>query len=106
MDSGYVVMGPIHEAFEVALADYLGVAAAVGVASGTDALELAIRAAMPRDRGTVLAAANAGGYTSTAARRAGYGLRYADIDPVSLCLTTRTVESALTPDVGVVVKFP
>ena len=103
IDSGYVVMGTHHKEFEIALAGYLGVAAATGVASGTDALELAIKAAMPEGKETVLTAANAGGYTSTAARRAGYRLRYADVDPDSLCLTAQTVETALVADVGVVV---
>lgn len=103
IESGYVVMGSHHKMFEEALAGYLGVAAAVGVASGTDALELAIKASMPEGKRTVLTAANAGGYTSTAARRAGYRLAYADVDADSLCLTAETVEKALTADVGVVV---
>lgn len=102
-DSGYVIMGSQHDAFQIALADYLGVAAAVGVGSGTDALELAIKVAMPEGRRTVLTAANAGGYTSTAARRAGFRLRYADVDEDSLCLNPATVQDALTTDVGVVV---
>lgn len=103
LDSAYVVLGPQHSAFEQSLAAYLGVAAAVGVASGTDALELALKVAMPEGKNTVLTAANAGGYTSTAARRAGYGLRYADVDPASLCLTESAVLDSLTKDVGVVV---
>lgn len=103
LDSAYVVLGPQHAAFERSLADYLGVAAAVGVASGTDALELALKVAMPEGKNTVLTAANAGGYTSTAARRAGFRLGYADVDPASLCLTEESVLEALTEDVGVVV---
>ena len=43
--SGHFILGSELEAFEAALADYCGVAHAVGVASGTDALELALRAA-------------------------------------------------------------
>jgi aminotransferase EvaB len=103
LDSAHVVLGPQHGTFQLALADYLGVASAVGVGSGTDALELALKVAMPEGKTTVLAAANAGGYTSTAARRSGYGLRYADVDPNSLCLSATTVAEALTDDVGVVV---
>lgn len=103
LDSAYLVLGPQHAAFERSLAAYLDVAAAVGVASGTDALELALKVAMPEGKRLVLTAANAGGYTSTAARRAGYGLCYADVDHASLCLTEATVLDALTEDVGVVV---
>ncbi len=43
--SGWFVLGPEVEAFEAEFAEYCGVAHAVGVASGTDALELALRAA-------------------------------------------------------------
>lgn len=103
LDSGYVVMGPQHDAFQVALAHYLGVSSAIGVASGTDALELAIRVAMPEGKNSVLTAANAGGYTSTAARRAGFRVRYADVHPDSLCLSEATVAEVLSDEIGVVV---
>ena len=72
LNSGYVVMGPHHDAFQGELSSYLGIEHVIGVASGTDALELALKVVMPGDRRTVLTAANAGGYTSTAARRAGF----------------------------------
>lgn len=101
--SGYVIRGPHHSRFQRDLADYLGVAHAIGVASGTDALEIAIKAVMPEGRSTVLAAANAGGYTSVAALRAGYAVRYADVDAATLCVGLETVKAALTDDVGVVV---
>ena len=103
LDSGYVIMGPHHNAFEIALAQYLGVSHVLGLASGTDALEIAIKAVMPEGKTTVITAGNAGGYTSTAARRGGFRVRYADIDPDSLCLSEKTVLDALTDDIGVVV---
>lgn len=102
-DSGYVVMGPNHNAFETELAAYLGAHKVLGVASGTDALELAFKAVMPEGKSTVMTAANAGGYSSTAARRVGYSVAYADVDEQSLCLSASTVADALTADVGVVV---
>ena len=43
--SGHFILGPEVEAFEREMAAYLGVRHAVGVASGTDALVLALRAA-------------------------------------------------------------
>lgn len=103
LDSGYVIHGPEHRAFERELAEFVGVAHAVGLATGTDALELAIKAAMPANRSAVLTAANAGGYTSTAARRGGFSLVYADVNDETLCLDISTLEAALTPEVGVVV---
>ena len=103
LDSGYVIMGPHHAAFQAELAAYLGVSHAIGVASGTDALELAIKAVMPVGRNAVLTAANAGGYTTTAAKHTGFDVLFADVDEQSLCLTAATVDAALTDDVGVVV---
>lgn len=103
LDSGYAVHGAHHAAFERELADYLGVGDAVGVASGTDALELALKAVMPAGRTIVLTAGNAAGYTSTAAVRAGFTPRYADVDPETLCLTADTVRAHLDDAVGVVV---
>lgn len=101
--SGHVIMGPQHTLFEQDLARYLDVAHTIGVASGTDALELAIKATMPEGRHTVITAANAGGYTSIAATRAGFRVAYADVDERTLCLSGATVSEAITDDVGVVV---
>ena len=103
LQSGYLIMGPEHAAFQEALAEYVGVGYALGVASGTDALELAIKAAMPPGKRVVLTAANAGGYTSVASRRAGYDVLYADVDDTTLCLSESSVSEALTEEIGVVV---
>ncbi|MEP7192052.1 MAG: aminotransferase class V-fold PLP-dependent enzyme [Actinomycetota bacterium] len=93
--SGWYVHGPEHDAFQREFADFVGVGRCVGVASGTDALELAVRAVGQGRVGSVLTAANAGGYTSTAARLAGREVTYADVDPPHLCLTPGSVEPAL-----------
>ena len=103
LGSGHVVMGPNHAAFQDELSAYLDVKHVLGVASGTDALELAIKAVMPKGRTVVLTAANAGGYTSTAALRAGYSVQYVDVDAESLCLSTVSVGTGLSLDVGVLV---
>lgn len=103
VDSGRLVLGPQHGAFERELAEYVGVPHALGVANGTDALELAIRAAAPADRHVVVTAANCGGYAGTAARLAGYEVRYADIDPATLLLDPLHLASVLDESVAVVV---
>ncbi|WP_166805978.1 DegT/DnrJ/EryC1/StrS aminotransferase family protein [Cryobacterium sp. TMT1-3] len=103
LSSGWLVMGPNHDAFQSELSAYLGVEHALVVASGTDALELAIKAVMPEGREIVLTAANAGGYSTTAARRAGFRVRYADVDTDSLCLSVESVTSLLTREIGVVI---
>jgi aminotransferase EvaB len=101
--SGWYLLGRETSAFEHELADYLGVNYAVGVASGTDALELALAALVDGPGQEVITAANAGGYSATAARRRGLTVRFADVDAEELLLTPRTVEKALTPRTAVVV---
>lgn len=103
LSSGWYVHGRQHAAFEEELAAYIGVEHCVGVASGTDALELALRAVAVQGRSHVVTAANAGGYTSVAALRAGLVPRYADVDPYTHCLSAATVEPVLDDDVAAVV---
>jgi dTDP-4-amino-4,6-dideoxygalactose transaminase len=98
LDGGWYVHGPEHAAFEAELARYVGVSHAIGVASGTDALELALTVASSDVRRIVVTAANAGGYTSVAAKRSGLALRYADVQPDTLCLDHLEVERALADD--------
>lgn len=81
----------------------MGVPHALGVASGTDALELAMRAVVPTDRPVVVTAANCGGYTTTAARRTGLTVRYADVDEETHLLTAATLRPVLDAQVGAVV---
>jgi dTDP-4-amino-4,6-dideoxygalactose transaminase len=101
--SGRYVLGPQHDAFESELAGYVGVSHCVGLASGTDALELALLAVGCRPGDTILNAANCGGYTTSAAHRAGLRVRFADVDARTLCLSRETVEAALAPEVRAVV---
>lgn len=102
LDSGWYLLGPEGAAFEAELAGYVGANQAVALASGTDALELAMRALLPGGS-VVLTAANAGGYASVAARRANLGVSWADVDEATHCLTADTVRAALTPEIGLVV---
>ena len=103
LESGRYVLGPEHDLFEVELAAYLGTASCVGVASGTDALELALRAVCCDEGDEIVASANAGFYATAAARAAGLEVRYADVEPNTLTLSVETVEPALTPATRAVV---
>ena len=95
LDSGWFVLGPEHDALETELADYLGVGAAVLVANGTDALQLALRAVGVLQGGLVLTAANAGGYTTTATLALGAQPLFADVDS-SMLVTAQTLDEAVT----------
>ena len=95
LDSGWFVLGPEHDALEGELAKYMGVSQAVLVGNGTDALQLALTVIGVQPGDTVLTAANAGGYTSTAVRSIGATPVFADVDPASLLLTVATLEEAV-----------
>lgn len=103
IDSGWLVQGPAHRAFEEELAEYLGVRHVIGVGNGTDALEIALRTVLPEGRTTAVTAANCGAYTSVAARNAGLRVRYADVDAATHLLDPAALESVLDDEVGVVV---
>ena len=96
LSSGWYVLGPQHDAFETEFAAAVGVAHCVGVANGTDALELALLSVGCQPGDEVVTAANASMYTATAALKAGLVPRFADVDPRSLLLTAATIAPALT----------
>jgi dTDP-3-amino-2,3,6-trideoxy-4-keto-D-glucose/dTDP-3-amino-3,4,6-trideoxy-alpha-D-glucose/dTDP-2,6-dideoxy-D-kanosamine transaminase len=101
--SGRYLLGRETAAFERELADYLGVDHVVGVASGTDALELAFVALGGAPGQEAITAANAGGYGTLAARRCGMHVGFADVDDDDLLVTPHTIEEALTSRTTIVV---
>jgi dTDP-4-amino-4,6-dideoxygalactose transaminase len=103
LDSGRYVLDREVQGFENELAAHVGVDECVGVASGTDALELALRAVGCAAGDEVVTAANAGFYASAAALAVGMRVRYADVDPASLTVSVESVEDALTPTTAAVV---
>lgn len=66
IQSGYYVLGPHVALFEQSFAEYCGAAHCVGVANGTDALELALKAAGVAPGDHVAVTANAAMYGTTA----------------------------------------
>lgn len=79
IDSGWVIMGKGVQSFEIAFARYLGGGQCVGVASGTDALELALRSVGVTAGTCVGLAANAGFYASCAILAIGATPVYLDV---------------------------
>lgn len=94
---GHYVMGPNVAAFEKEAAEFLGVRHAVGVASGTDALVLALRAAEVGPGDEVVTTA----FTFVAAVEAiahvGAKAAFVDIGPASFNIDPTAIEAALTP---------
>ncbi len=101
--SGRYIHGPEHREFETELAEFLGVENAIGVASGTDALYLALRAVGCERGSKIITAANSGGYTSVVAANIGCEVIYCDVDGQSLVITDVTLKPLLTKDVQAVV---
>lgn len=95
ISSGWYVLGPNVAAFEQELADFLGVGHAVGVASGTDALVLALQAVGCERDDRVATVANAGGYASTAALQIGCIPTFVDIDPRTLLMSPESLDAVL-----------
>ena len=94
--SGRWVLGPEVEGFEHEFADYLGVAHCVGVANGTDALTIALRA-LGVSRGDEVVLPSFTFYaTAEAAVNAGATPTFCDIDPETFCVTPETVGAAIT----------
>ena len=97
------VLGPRVESFERAMAQYVGVPHAIGVASGTDALLLSLRALeLPAGSEVVMPAFT---FFATAGAAWNAGLRpvFADVDAATFNVTAETLEAALTPGTRAIV---
>jgi dTDP-3-amino-3,4,6-trideoxy-alpha-D-glucose transaminase len=94
---GRYILGPEVEAFEREFAAYLGVRHCVGVANGTDALTIALRALGVGDGDEVVMPSLTFYATAEAAVVAGAAPVFCDVDPETYCVTPETVEPALTP---------
>jgi dTDP-4-amino-4,6-dideoxygalactose transaminase len=95
--SAQLILGPEVRAFEEEFAVYVGVSGAVGVASGTDALILALRGLGIGSGDEVITVANAGVPPVAAIRAAGATPRFVDVRPDSLLIDPDRLEDALTP---------
>ena len=96
LDRGRFVGGDAVESFETAFAAFCGARHAVAVASGTDAITLALRAVGVGEGDEVVTAANTAVPTVAAIEAARAVPVLADVDEVSYTLDPRSVESALT----------
>ena len=83
LDSGTFVLGHECTRFEAAFAAWCGARHAVGVANGTDAIEIALRALGVGASDAVATVANAGGYATTAIVACGATPVFVDVDDVT-----------------------
>jgi dTDP-3-amino-3,4,6-trideoxy-alpha-D-glucose transaminase len=94
--SGRYILGPEVSGFEEEFASYLGVRYCVGVANGTDAITIALRAVGVRPGDEVVLPSFTFYASAEAVVNAGANPVFCDIDPSTFCLTRHTVERVLT----------
>jgi len=93
--SGWYLLGQELQQFEAAFAAYLGVGHAVGVANGTDAIELALRAVGVGCGDVVLTVSHTAVATVAAIERCGATPGLVDIEPVTYNMDPAKLETAL-----------
>ncbi|WP_418606702.1 DegT/DnrJ/EryC1/StrS family aminotransferase [Georgenia sp. SUBG003] len=95
--SAAFVGGPAVAAFEQEYANFTGAGHCVGVANGTDALELALRAVGVAAGGEVILPANTFIATAEAVSRIGAIPVFVDVDEEHLLIDPDAAEAAVTP---------
>jgi dTDP-4-amino-4,6-dideoxygalactose transaminase len=96
LDSGRYILGPEVAAFEREFAAYLGAEHAVGVANGTDAIAIALRALGVGPGDEVVVPAFTFFASAEAIAPTGATPVFCDIDLDTFCVTPDTVRAALT----------
>ena len=97
LESGWYILGPEVEAFEAAFAAYHGVPHAVGVASGTDAIELALRALGVGPGDEVITVAHTAVATVLRHRARRRAPVFVDVDRARCTIDPAAAEAAITP---------
>ncbi len=95
LDSGRYVLGPEVEAFEAEFASFVGVRHCVGVANGTEALTIALRALGVQAGDEVVVPALTFYATAEAVVNAGARPVFCDVDPATFVMTAATAEPAI-----------
>ena len=96
-ESGRYVLGEEVRGFEAEFAAAIGVAHAVGVANGTDALKLALEALGVRPGDEVLTSSHTATFTALAITMLGATPTFCDVEPEGMLLDPARLEAAVTP---------
>lgn len=103
LDSGWFVLGQKVKEFEKAFANYVGASYCVGLANGTDAIELGLRSLGVSEGDKVATVANAGMYTTSAILAIGAEPYFLDVDLVTKNVTLAECEGAVHAGVKAIV---
>ena len=96
LDSGWFILGPEGEAFEKELAGFVGAHHAVGVANGTEAIQLALEALGVGPGHEVVTSPLTAAFTALAVMRCGARPVFADLDPATLNVSPDAVARSIT----------
>lgn len=101
----HYILGPQVAAFEREFAAAMGAKEAVGVASGSDAITVALRAlkVARNGQGDVLTSAMTAPFTGVAIRAAGLRPVFADVDPETLLMDLDDARRRITPATAAIV---
>jgi dTDP-4-amino-4,6-dideoxygalactose transaminase len=100
LDRGRYILGEEVDAFEREFAAYLGVAGVIGVASGTDALQLALRTCGVGPGDAVITVSHTAVATVAAVELTGAVPVLVDIDPVTFTMDCNSLEEAIGAHAG------
>lgn len=103
MKSGWLILGPESQKFEEKFAEYLHLPYCVGVANGTDAIELSLKALDVKPGDKVATVANASMYTTLGVLTVGAVPHFMDVDIHTHNTTLDEVKKAVQAGVKVVV---
>ncbi len=103
LDSERYILGPEVQAFEQEFAAYCGAGHAVGVANGTDAITIALRAMGVGPGDEVLVPSFTFYASVEAIAPTGATPVFCDVDPQTFCINAETVAEALTPHTKAVI---
>ena len=95
LESGWYILGSQVSSFESEFAGYIGTKHAVGTASGTDAIEIALRACNIGNGDLVFTVSHTAVATVAAIERAGAKAVFVDIDPESFTMDPDHLESVI-----------
>jgi len=103
LDSGWYILGTEVEAFEEEFSDFLGVTHTVGVASGTEAIQLALLAAGIGPGDEVIAPANTCMPTIVGIQSTGATAVLADVDLTTFTICPKSIKAVLSDQTKAIV---
>jgi len=103
LTSGKFILGPNEKAFEQEVADYLGVKHAIGVANGTDALIISLRAANIGLGDEVIVPAYSFFASAGAVLNVGAKPVFVDINPDTYLINTDQIDAVVTKNTKAII---